>query len=146
MQTARWLGIKKNLLTFLLPQQEKKFFNNESIFFPSKTKRKCNFLNWLSSCKYWVDLLRSSSEFFSLFVVDEDDHLRSPRPNYVCRSEVTNFGFELFTTTSREGGQFGSTWLQGKPRFRTNEKRVLQRDPVENLNEVILSLLHHIRI
>ena len=59
---------------------------------------------------------------------------------------MTNFGFELFTTTSREGGQFGSTWLQGKPRFRTNEERVLQRDPVENLNEVILSLLHYIRI
>ena len=29
---------------------------------------------------------------------------------------------------------------------RRNEKRVLQRDPVENLNEVILSLLHYIRI
>ena len=136
------MGIKKNLLTFLLPQQEKKFFNNESIFFLLRQRE-----NVISSTDYHhanIELI--FLKFFSLFVVDEDDHLRSPRPNYVCRSEVTNFGFELFTTTSREGGQFGSTWLQGKPRFRTNEKRVLQRDPVENLNEVILSLLHHIRI
>ena len=52
---------------------------------------------------------------------------------------MTNFGFELFTTTSREGGR-----AVGKLK-RRNEKRVLQRDPVENLNEVILSLLHYIR-
>ena len=100
MQTARWLGIKKNLLTFLLPQQEKKFFNNESIFFLLRQRE-----NVISSTDYHhanIELI--FLKFFSLFVVDEDDHLRSPRPNYVCRSEVTNFGFELFTTTSREGG------------------------------------------
>ena len=56
-------------------------------------------------------------KFFSLFVVDEDDHLRSPRPNYVCRSEVTNFGFELFTTTSREGGQFWQHLASGEAKI-----------------------------
>ena len=128
MQTAWWLGIKKNLSHSSFFHSRKRNFSIMRAFFCLLRQRE----NVISSTDYH----HANIEFFSLFVVDEDDHL-----GLIMYADqrwpilVSNF---LQLPAGREGAV-------GKLK-RRNEKRVLQRDPVENLNEVILSLLHHIRI